>query len=569
MSVSKDSKKSVRKGLALLTSISALGVMLTGCGAVAGNGPKATPSPTSSQPREGGNIQIDSSGNFRSMDPAKVYDEYSWLLGTELYDTLVTYKGTSSDIAPKIATSWDLSSDGTTYTFHLRKDAKFWNGDPVTAQSFIDEIQRVLTKSVSSSGQGFIDPIISGSDAYYNGRAKTISGLSAPDPYTLVIKLTKPEPFFLQVLAQPYFSAVDATWIKKVGDKAFDVQKPMGSGPFKLASNSSNQIVLVKNPHYWEKDSHGNRLPYLNKVTININTNANLDALNFEHGNTAFIGDLFAVTNGIPASAWPQFMSNPKLKSTLLTMPQEQVNYMPLNVTQAPFNKVKVRQAIEYAIDKQKIVKLMNGRATTGNQPLPPGIKGYVQNLPADATYTYDPAKAKELLKEAGYPNGFSTTLYTDNSQADKVVGEAVQQDLAAVGVHLSIHSASTATFVNQVFTGKLPMFLFFWSPDYPDASDYMQLFETDRQPDYNSSMYSNPQVDKWLAQAKINLNSSDRMNLYAQATNEVMKDAAWVPLYYPKITLAVQPWVHNFYVNPALADDLQFIWIDQNHSTN
>ena len=301
-------------------------------------------------------------------------------LSPRLYDQLVTYDKNTTNIKPMLAESYTVSKDGLTYTFKIRKGVKFWNGDLVTAQSFVDEFKRVLDPKVASPGEGFIDPIVKGSTEYNKGTSKTISGITTPDANTLVIQLTKPEPFFLQVLAMPFFSAVDQKYIDKVGNKAFDSNTAMGSGPFELASYDANQMVLEKNKSYWMKDSDGNQLPYLDKITIRINKNGQLDALNFQQGKTAIIGNLFG-SSGIPSASYPQFLTDPNLKKTVYSQAQNTVNYLGLNSKIAPFNNPKVRQAIEYAINKKKIIQLLNGRGQVANQPLPPGVQGYVKDL--------------------------------------------------------------------------------------------------------------------------------------------------------------------------------------------
>jgi oligopeptide transport system substrate-binding protein len=554
--------KRCKKVVALVATVGLAGVMLAGCG----NGNSTTTTTTTnSGPVEGGAINLDTNAVFKDLDPAKAYDTQSWELVTEIYNRLLTYKGATNQLTPQLAESYTVSSDGKTYTFKIRKGVKFTNGDPVTAQSFVDEFERVLSPSVHSPGEGFLDPIVVGSTAFNKGRTKTISGVTTPDPYTLVIKLTQPEPFFPMVLAMPFFSAVDKKYIDQVGDKAFDTQVAMGCGPFKLASYTTNQVVLEKNKDYFLNDDKGNRLPYLDKITIRINKDDQTDGLNFQKGDTAFIGNLM---NGIPSSIYPTFMSDPNLSKTVIHAPQNSVYYIGLNNKIKPFNNLKVRQAMEYAINKEKIVRLLNNRVIPADQPLPPGIDGYVKDLPADAKYSFNPAKAKQLLKEAGYPNGFTTTLYSNNTNDDRKIDQSIQADLAAVGVTVNIHEMDWNAFLDLNEQGKTDMFSLAWIQDFPDASDFLNtLFNTNQQPQNNSTLYSNPKVDALLNKAQTDTNLSERNALYKQATELIMKDAPWVPLYYKRYDYAVQPWVHNFYINPTLPDPLEFIWIDQNHS--
>jgi oligopeptide transport system substrate-binding protein len=551
-----------RAALSILT-ITTIAGLLAGCGTQtnsSGGSTKAVTTP--GQPREGGSIQLDSFSGPQDLDPAKAFDGVSEEVVLQMYDQLVTYKGSTSDIVAGLAKTWNVSPDGKTYTFHLRK-AKFWNGDKVTAQSFIDEFQRVLDPKVASPGEGFLDPIVVGSTAYHKGTAKTISGLKAPDAYTLVIHLTKPEPFFPEILAIPIFSAVDQKYINSVGERAFDSTSPMGSGPFQLGQISSSEVVLNKNKGYWKRDQYGNAIPYLNQVTIHINSNAQLDGMRFVNGTTALMGQL---TNGIPSASYNNFITNQKLTKDVVRSTRNATFYLGLNTKMAPFNNPKIRQAIEYAIDKNKIVKLINGRGKVANQPLPPGIKGYTGQLSAGATYSYDPVKAKQLLKQAGY-KGTPVTLYTYNDPDMVKILTSIQNDLSQVGIKAQVKPMALAAYMSLNTAGKTPAFLTDWGQDYPDASDFLDsLFNTNQQPANNATLYSNPSVDKWLNQAQTDTNEAERMALYQKVTNQVMKDATIVPLYYSVRADAVQSWVHGYYVSPSLRDPLQYIWIDSHH---
>lgn len=563
-----------RKVAAAAASAATLVALVAGCGGGPSTSNNASGGQTTSEqkPIEGGSVTLDALQNIRDLDPAFAYDTQSYEVVTELYDQLVTWKGDTTDIIPMAAQDYTVSPDGLTYTFHIRKGMTFWNGDPVTAQSFIDELYRVLSPTLQSPGQSFYE-IIQGADAYAAGKAKTISGLQAPDPYTLVIKLSKPEAFFIQILTMPFASAVDTKFIQSVGNHevykknpAFDSNQAMGSGPFKLQSINQNQIVLVKNTNYWRTDQYGQKLPYLDKVTINVNGNDQIDAMHFEQGQTAWIAWNMG---GIPSSAYPKFMSDPNLKKLTVTAVQNSVQYVGMNTKTGPTAKPLVRQAIEYAIDKQAVLKLNNGRGQIANQPLPPGVVGYVKNLDPSVQYTYDPNKAKQLLAQAGYPNGFTIDFYSENSPDQLKFDQAIQQQLAQVGIKVNLHTSSWATFLDVAEAGKAPMFWLAWIQDFPDASDFLNtLFNSNQAPQNNMTLYSNPQVDAWLNKAQYDPNQDERNQLYAQVTNQIMKDAPWVPMWYDTFTAAVQPWVHGFYIPKATTDRYEFIWVDPGHNS-
>ncbi len=556
----------------LTTAIAALVAVpsvAAGCGTSAASSNQVSASGASTtaaagKPSEGGSITLDAIQQVKDLDPARADDTQSMEVVEQLYDQLVTFNKDATKVEPMLTKSWDISKDGKTYTFHLRDDAKFWNGDAVTAQSFIDELQRVMTKRVGCPYVSYFD-IIQGAQAYYDGKASSISGVRAPDKDTLVITLTQPQPFFLKLLGMPFISAVDASYIKQVGNDAFDANKAMGSGPFELASMNQSQVVLKKNPNYWRTDSAGNRLPYLDQVTLNVSENSQADAMRFEAGNTAWLG---WNTNGIPTSAYPTFKSNPKYSQLMVQAPEPGVQYLGMNVQIAPFNNQKVRQALEYAINKKQILDIEGGRGTIANQPLPPSVDGHVKDLPSDVQYTYNPAKAKELLKEAGFPNGFTTTLYSSNDSDQLRIDTAVQSMLANVGIKVKISATTWGTFLTKNESGKTGLFWLAWMEAYPDASDFLYaLFDGKQQPVDNSTLYSNSQVDEWLNQSQVEMNDATRTKLFQQATVQIMKDAPWVPVYYPMEDFAVQSWVHNFYINPVMMDPLENVWVDPAHA--
>lgn len=566
-----------KKGAAIVGSAGALALLLAGCGAQSSTN-STTPgtTSTSAKPNEGGQINLDFIQNIRDLDPALAYDTQSGEVVDQLYDQLVTWApGGSSKVVPMVAKSWDVSKDGLTYTFHLRNDVKFWNGDPVTAQSFITEFYRVLSPNMGSGGAGFFTDIVGAAD-YNAGKSKTISGLSAPNKYTLVIHLVKPEPFLLDALTMNFISAVDPKYIESVGNHqlyaknpAFDSTKAMGSGPFELNTINPNQIILTKNPNYWRTDSYGQKLPYLDKVTINISTNDVTDTEHFEQGQTAWIGWNFG-GDGIPSDEYPTFMANPKYKAMTSTKVMNSVWYVGMNMKVGPTANPLVRQAIMYGINKKAIIQLMNGRGQVANQPLPPGVPGYVKNLPADATYTYNPTKAKQLLKQAGYSTSHPLTIdYYDQNSPDSVkIDTAIQAQLAKIGIKLNLHLTSWATFLDKAESGQADMFWLGWIQDFPDASDFLNtLFNFPAEGAVNDSTnYNNPQVNAWLNDAEYSTDQAQRIQDYEKATIQIMKDAPWDPMYYDVFTSAVQPWVHGFYIPDVQEDPIEWVWLDKSH---
>ncbi|MFB5190454.1 ABC transporter substrate-binding protein [Alicyclobacillus fastidiosus] len=572
-----------KKGLATVASIGMVGVLLAGCGTNStstsnGSSPSTGSNSSSSKPIEGGSITVDSTQAVPDLDPAIAFDTTSAEVDESVYETLITYDKNTYTITPDLATSWDVSPDGKTYTFHLRQGVEFSNGDPMDASDFVYEFQRLLDKNMqpkpSPGSQFFMD--IEGAQAFYDGKAKTISGVSAPDKNTLVIKLVKPEQFFLKVLAMPFASAVDPAFVKQVGNAAMDTTKAMGTGPFEVQTNNQNETVLVKNPHYWKKDSYGQQLPYLDKVTINVNNNSTVDALHWEQGQTAFMSPWLIGGDGIPTAQFPTIMNSPKYKNMVLKQDQNSIYYIGLNMKPVlngkpnPLSNVKVRQAMEYAFDDSQFVKINNGAVLGLNQPLPSTMEGYVKNLDPSATYSLNISKAKQLLKEAGYSNGLTVDMWDENNDGAKKEDQAFQAMMKQIGINVVLHEVTWKDFLTKAMSGTAQVYQSGWVQDFPDASDFLDtLFNSDQiAAGNNMNNYSNPQVDQWLNQAEYSTDAAQRDKLYAQVINKVMSDAAWIPTIQNIGYYCVQSWVHGFYTSPVTYDPFGSIWVDPGHNS-
>ncbi|MBB2479353.1 ABC transporter substrate-binding protein [Bacillus sp. APMAM] len=508
----------------------------------------------SGKPIKGGTINIDMAKDFSHLDPAMCYDFGCYEVVTQFYNMLVTYEPNSTKLVGSVASDYNISEDGLTYTFHLKKGIKFTNGTDLTAQSFIDEFKRILDPKVGSPGKGFIDPLVVGSTAFSEGKAKEISGITAPDSYTLVIKLTRPEGTFLNILAMPFFPAIDKAYVDSIGDKEFD-HKPMGTGPWKMKSYDIGKgMVLEKNANYFEKG-----YPKLDQINITFEANTQSSALKFKQGDTAFIG----WNQQIGSSDFVQFQQDPKYKDLLQSQKLVSTYYLALNNKVKPFDNKLVRQAVNMAIDKNKLVKLNNGRAAVANQILPPDMPGYQKDLPADVDYQFNKDKAKELLKQAGYGNGFKTVMLTTSDDQAKKEAESIQSDLKDIGIDMEIRPLSGASYSDGARSLKYGIVSTAWFQDYPDPSDFLDVLLNGNQiPANNWAAYNNPKVNDMLKKAAVLPPGQERWDAYSKIQLEMLKDAPWVPLYTPVRYAIVQPWVKGFYQHPVWMDPLQNISI-------
>ncbi|MCY0874671.1 MAG: ABC transporter substrate-binding protein, partial [Firmicutes bacterium] len=226
----------------------------------------------------------------------------------------------------------------------------------------------------------------------------------------------------------------------------------------------------------------------------------------------------------------------------------------------------KLRQAMEYAVNKEELLKIVNGRGVIANQVIPSSMpSGYVTHLPAAADYTYDPQKAKALVKASGY-KGQMITIYTDNSTpTDQLTAQAVQQMFKEVGIKSKVQATSWNVFLNNNEGGKQDVFTLAWLEDFPDPSDFLNtLLNSSEAPANNSTWFSDPAVDKLLNEGQNMPAGPARNALYKRIGVMVMEQAVWIPYVYPTYTAAFQPFVHGYYNNPNMQDPFQRMWISK-----
>lgn len=531
--------------------IAAASIML----ALAGCGSGQQPAATSSSGHSTGVFTMDFASDFPTLDPAAVQDVQSNIPMDGIYDGLVTYAtygSNTASIIPDLAT-WTASTDGLTYTFHLKHGIRFSNGDPLTAQDVKYSLDRMTSWDATGSngpspfGSDFSD--IVGYDQWFNNGKQPpasvtgLSGITTPDPYTVVIKLTAPQAYFLNEMALPNAYIVDPAVTEKYGPNLY-AQHAVGTGPYMLDYWTQNkQMVLVPNPYY-----KGPQKAQLKKIIFNVNVQAATQFLLFEKGQVDMIFQPDSAT-------YLAALNSPTLAKDYIRNKTNAVWYLAYNVTKAPFNNVKVRQAVNLAIDRNQILKLINGRGLVETQLLPPAMPGYDTSMKG---YAYDPTQAKKLLQEAGYGNGFSITLaYTSARPFVETVMQNIQAQLAKVGITVNLHNIpETGTYwpYTADTTNNWDLSWTDWWQDYPDPQDFMFNLGSGLSSNETGG-WKNTQFDNLVTEAD-NLPASQdtkRWQLYDQAQQIWFQQAPWVPLYYPVIDAMVQPWVQPQNVNALL----------------
>jgi len=472
----------------------------------------------------------------RGLDPAYVEDAESGKIIVNVYENLVKYKPGSTDLQPCLATSWTQSSDGTVWTFKLRKGVTFHDGTPFNAEAVKFSVERQLPPNATDDMP------------YASFTFEPVKKVEAIDPYTVRFTLNKPYAPFLANLAMALAAPiVSPAAVKKYGaDFNFH---PVGTGPFKFERwDRDQQIVLVKNAKYWGKKA------LVDKVIYKTTKESSVRASELMTGAVDII-------DGVDPNDVKKLESS-GLK--VIKNPGMNINYLSFFCHRKPFNDPRVRRAISMAIDRDKIVKyLYQGYSQTANGPLPSFIPGYDPSLKPVA---YNPEQAKKLLAEAGAPNlSFTFLTYSVARSYNPVNGqklaEAIQADLLKIGVRTNIKVYPWSEYKDAVFKAEEGDACFYgWIGDNGDADNFLSLFDSGQiDSSLNSSKYSNPKVDQLLKKGTLTLDPKARVKIYQDLQKILVQDAPWVFISHSLDMAAYRPNVKGFKLHPVGVS-----WLDQ-----
>ena len=498
-----------------------------------------------------------------TLDPAFSKDQaLNWVNG-QLYSGLVRIDE-GLNVVPCIARAWEISADGRTYLFHLRRDVLFHANEvmahstrPVVAQDFVYSFRRILDPSVASPGLWIFNAV------------DTANGFRALNDSTLQITLSHPFAPFLSLLAMPYCSVVPREVVEHYGD---DYRRhPCGTGPFRLQLwKEGVKLVMRRNPLYFEKDSLGRPLPYLDAVAVTFIVDKQTAFLEFIKGNLDFMNSLDASYKDELLTRTGQLKPKYRGKVAMTAMPFLNTEYLGFNMEAAqaggdPLDDRRIRQAINYGFDRAKMMTyLRNGIGR-------PGVHGFIPlGMPGSDTasgygYGYDPAKARALLREAGHPNGRGLPvlhLSTTSSYLD--LCRYIQQQLGLIGLRVALDVSPPAALREEIAQGKMKWFRGSWIADYPDAENYLSLFYSPNESPIgpNTTRYANPAFDRLYRQSQQQGDPARRARLYRQMDSLLMQDAPVVVLYYDQILHFTQPTVRGLRSNAMNALDLRHVTI-------
>jgi len=450
--------------------------------------------------------------DFESMDPQMGTSSEVCRTSIQMFSRLFKYDD-NGQVVPDILTGMpQVSPDGLVYTFELRPDVKFTNGEVLKSSDVKYTFDRMFlpeTKAIN----GWVIDMIKGATDVAEGKAKELSGIKVIDDTKFEITLDKPYAPFIQCLATPYVSIFPEKACREAGDKWN--REPVGSGQFKLQSwVKGEKVVLVKNPDYFGEPAK------LDEIDFVVMEDPTTQELEFRNKNL----DLMYINSDKIA----QYKDDP----TVAYYPVEllHIQYLMFNVQNEYLKDVRVRQAISIAIDRDKLCRtVLNGAAKPANTFLPEGLLGY------DATtkIEYNVEKAKQLLKEAGYENGFSIDIYqTQDSKATLALNTALQGSLAEIGVKLNIIQIDQASWVEMRTQGKLTMYTGSWWGDYSDPDNFLYTLFYKDNAKVRSSNYNDEEFNKALVEARGLTDSAKRDEIYKAMDRKLCtEDYAVAPL--------------------------------------
>lgn len=533
----------------LLSLVIGIALFLSAC-----SGDKETSSDESKAPADEGKeteqvLVYARGGDSTSLDFASVSDGESSRVTKNIYESLLDYDKDSFEIVPGLAHDWEVSEDGLTYTFFLEEGVKFHDGTDFNAEAVKINFERWSDpdNEYGFKDDGYIYPLYGAMFGGYQGDdGHIIKEVNVKGDHEVEFVLNEPLGSFLQTMAMHYFAITSPAALEEYGSKINE--NPVGTGPFKFVSwTKDDQIVLEKNEDY-RKDG----LPKLDKVIYKVIPDNAARLIALRSGEVDIIDDV----NPDDAAG---IESDDNLQ--LFERSENNVGYLGFNNQKEPLNNKQVRQAINHAIDKQSIIDaLYAGYATQSKNLIPPNYLGHNDDVKG---YEYDPEKAKELLAEAGYKDGFDIELWVmpvsrPYMPDPEKVSEIIQNNLGQVGINVKIVREEWAPYLEKTAKGDQDLYLLGWSGTNGDPNYFFDsLLHSDSIGGENRNFYENKEVDKLLDQARMSVDQEERAKFYKEAQELINEDAPAALLVHSKPLVAAQSNVKNFVPHPSTSDPL------------
>lgn len=446
-----------------------------------------------------------------SLDPHQGKETPAVQVNTQIFDTLVTIDPETNEVVPQIAESWEQTDDQT-YVFKIREGIKFHDGSDLTAEDVKFSLDRARNSAAVSYIVNFIEEV------------------TVDDDHTVTVKTTAPYAPTLRNLAIP-FAAIVPKAVVEADENAF-IQNPVGSGPYKFVEwNHGDHVTLKAFDDYYAGK------PETENLIMKVIPETSQRTIALETGEVDLAYDL--AVNDIP-----KVNSDDKL--TVYEIPSLTCWYVSMNMNKKPFDNPKVREAMSMAIDRQTIIDTINaGSGQTADAIIAPAVFGYYST----GVKEYNPTKAKELLAEAGYPNGFSTTLWVNDNQSRIEMCQAMQAMLLEVGVQCNLEVLEFGSFISRTTAGDHDLAYFGWTTSSGDAdySYYSLEHSTQQGAAGNRSFLADPDVDKLIEEARSNTNEEERKELYKELAIKLDEINNNIPVYYSSINVGANKKVEGF----------------------
>lgn len=519
----------------------------------------------------GGTIRLNFDSQPSSLDPVRGSDLYAANAMRQIAEPLLAYDR-DLNIIPAIAERYDVSEDRLVYTFHIRRGARFHDnpsfpggqGREVTAHDVDYCFHRLLDPASLTRQAWLVVDYIEGAKAFNEGEAERISGITVLDDWTVEMRLNQPYYFFPSQIAHPSTSIYPREAVEHYGEDFF--QNLVGTGPFRLVRWAPGQeLLLARNQHYWREDEDGVQLPYLDGVRWRMIGDKKVEVLEFERGRLDLV-------DRIPQDFQRRvFDEDRNVRAAFQRFRVESVSstaiyYLGFNCEREPFkNNRALRQAFNYAIDRESIVRyVLHNSMTPSSLAIPAAYEGY-QSITSG--YEYNLERARELLAEAGYPNGeglSDITLQVNSGGLENLpIAEAAQSQLRDIGVNVRLQIVEWAQHLESIDNGDAIFFRLGWVGT-PEIHDMFNLYwSLNKAPEGNNYFrYENPEFDRLYEQAIVTENEEERMRLYQRAEKVVVEDAPWIIMHHYKDHWLIQPHVQGVWLNPSHQLFLEGAWL-------
>ncbi|HEY8677563.1 MAG TPA: peptide ABC transporter substrate-binding protein [Candidatus Dormibacteraeota bacterium] len=498
-------------------------------------------------------LRINSGTEPNSLDPGQQSYDYEGLIGRNVFEPLLKPKKDLSDVEGAAASSYDVSSDGITYTFHIRQNAKWSDGVPLKAKDFVYGYQRILDPRLAA---GYTDPFFDGTiagaanyasiDAKNDAASTTFLqglGLSAPDDHTFVVKLQQPAGYFKWVASLWVAAPIRKDIVEKYGsDKWATVpSQVIGNGMFKISEQvPKDHITLVPNDQYW-----GDK-PHLTKIIDYFIDDANQAFSKYQ------TGELDIQT--VPLANADLVQNDPKLKNELHKLPSLNTFWLTPNLHKAPFDNVKFREAVSHAIDRQSLATdVSKGQYAPVTTFIPKGMNGYQPGL--SDVQKYDPAAAKAALQASGVSPAVANGVHylARNTTANKQLAEYITGQIKTnLGLNWTIDVIDSKTVTSRIRKANFDIYgPDGWGADYPDPQDWYDIFTTGGCHGTNWGCPNNPDFDKLVQQADQSTKDSDRVTKYNDA-GKLLTNQFYVTFLYQRTEWQlIKPYVQGYQATP------------------